>query len=84
MRYLSTWAFWDQALERCLKTAAQSLLAVWFVGDVMANVYTIDWANGFGVAGASALLSLLTSIVSASPPAPGQTGDPSVVAPEGD
>jgi hypothetical protein len=59
-----TTAFWADAGERALKTAAQALLSLWLVGDVF-NVLDVAWGPAFGVAAGAAVVSLLTSIVSA-------------------
>ncbi|MFC5996969.1 holin [Pseudonocardia hispaniensis] len=69
-------AFWVAALERAVKTAAQSLLSLWLVGDVAFNLLSIDWGTAAGVAAGAAVISLLTSIVSA--PVRGD-GTPSLV-----
>lgn len=68
--------FWIGALERAAKTAAQSVISVWAVGDGMLNVLTVDWSLGAGVAGGGFLLSLLSSIASARV---GPAGSPSLV-----
>ncbi len=59
-----TGAFWAGAFERSFKTAAQSILALW-VTDKVVNAFEIDYKTGAGVALAAALLSILTSVVSA-------------------
>lgn len=58
-------SFWLDALERAVKTAAQALLSVWLVGDVAFNIIGVDWSSALGIAGGAAVISLLTSIVSA-------------------
>lgn len=55
-------AFWADAAERAVKTAAQSGIAV-FVADV--TVISVDWAGAGAVIGTATLVSLLTSIASA-------------------
>lgn len=60
-----TRVFWREALERALKSAAQAPLLVWLVGDAIANIWTLNWSMGFGVAAGAAVISLLTSIASA-------------------
>jgi Putative lactococcus lactis phage r1t holin len=55
--------FWASALERAVKTFAQSLIAV--LGFSGAGLLSSHWTDGVGMAGAAALLSLLTSIGSA-------------------
>ncbi len=58
-----TGQFWKAAAERAAKSAAQSLLGLWALDGF--NVLHADFALGAGIAGGAALLSLLTSIVSA-------------------
>lgn len=53
------------AAERAIKTAAQVLLVTFFAADQAANAWDMDWADMGGVALAGALVSILTSIVSA-------------------
>lgn len=55
-----TTAFWKGAAERAIKTAAQSLAAVFVVGTT--SLLDVDWTVSLSVAGAAALASLLTSI----------------------
>ncbi|NBR22907.1 MAG: holin [Micrococcales bacterium] len=50
-------------LERALKTFAQALIAVFAAGAV--TVLDIDWTQALAVSGTAALLSVLTSVVSA-------------------
>jgi hypothetical protein len=52
--------FWNYAVERAIKTAAQTATAV--LGAGMVNILQIDLLGLVAVAGGSALLSLLTSI----------------------
>ena len=52
--------FWNYALERAIKTAAQTATAV--LGAGMVNLMQVDLLGLLAVAGGSALLSLLTSI----------------------
>ena len=51
-------------LERALKTFAQALVAVFAAGSV--TVLDVDWTQALAVSGTAALISVLTSIVSAS------------------
>ena len=68
--------FWLEASERALKTFAQTLLAM--VGAVSVfDVLSADWQTLIGVSLGAALLSYLTSIVSAEI---GDYGKPSLVA----
>jgi hypothetical protein len=60
-----TAVFWKDAAERALKTAAQALLSLWLVGDVMFSLFAVDWASALSVAAGAAVVSLLTSVVSA-------------------
>lgn len=69
-------SFWVGALERAVKTAAQVLLVTFFAADQAANAWEMDWADMGGVALAGAVLSILTSLVSAPF---GPKGDPSLV-----
>lgn len=56
--------FWRDASERAGKSFAQALLLLW-AADGAFNVLTIDVPAAFGVAAGAAVLSLLTSVVSA-------------------
>ena len=51
--------FWQGLLERCVKTGAQSLLAVLTTGTV---IWGLDWATALGIAATAMVLSILTSI----------------------
>lgn len=57
-----TVTFWKDALERALKTAAQVVLG-FGIADVA--IFDVDWGNALAVAATGAVLSLLTSFVSA-------------------
>lgn len=50
-------------LERAVKTFAQALVAVFAAGSV--TVLDADWTQALAVSGTAALVSVLTSIVSA-------------------
>lgn len=50
-------------LERALKTFAQALVAVFAAGSV--TLLDVDWTQALAVAGTAALVSVLTSVVSA-------------------
>jgi hypothetical protein len=52
--------FWNYALERALKTAAQTAVAV--LGAGMTNLLQTDWQGLLGVVAGATVLSLLTSI----------------------
>lgn len=64
---MSIWSinFWKDAAERAIKTAAQTAIVAWGVGDQMLNLFTADLVliGQFAVSGA--VLSVLTSIASA-------------------
>jgi hypothetical protein len=70
-----TATFWKQTAERAAKSAAQALLLAW-TGDGVFNAWTIDPKLAAGVAAGAALLSVLTSLVTAGI---GQPDSPSAV-----
>ena len=53
--------FWQNALERAVRTAAQSLLALW--GTHVTGVLEVDWVQAASVAALAALTSVLMSLV---------------------
>jgi hypothetical protein len=57
-----TSSFWVSAVERAVKSFAQSLLAIW--GGGVFNVLSVNWGSALGIAAGAAVLSLLTSLVS--------------------
>lgn len=59
-----TAAFWTGAADRAVKSFAQALLLLWGA-DAGFNVLSVDVGAALGVAGGAAVLSLLTSLVSA-------------------
>lgn len=70
--------FWKQAIERAVKTAAQAVIL--FLGaDQAFDVVTVNWGNALGIAAGGAVLSLLTSIVSAPFGGDDVKGTPSLV-----
>ncbi len=71
-----TRTFWLAAAERAVKTLAQTMLALWVVGDQVLNVFTVDWSASFGVGLGAMLISILTSLLSTGF---GPTNSPSLV-----
>lgn len=53
--------FWNYSGERAIKTFAQAALA--YLGTGSIGLFTIDWVTLVSLAGGSALLSILTSII---------------------
>ena len=51
----------DYALERCLKTGAQTALSVMSAGAT--GVFAVDWVNVLSVSGLALIMSLLTSVL---------------------
>lgn len=68
--------FWLSALERALKTFAQTLLVIWPLADNTLGLLDVDWAKSASIAGMAAAVSVLTSIASAGV---GPDGSPSLV-----
>lgn len=56
-----TRTFWKQALERCIKTAAQAAAALLTANGT--GLTDVNWGTVASVAGLAALASLLTSLV---------------------
>jgi hypothetical protein len=56
--------FWKAAVERSAKSAAQALLLYWGA-DAVFDAWHADWPAAGGVALGAAVLSVLTSVVSA-------------------
>lgn len=69
--------FWKAAAERAVKTLAQTMLALWVVGDQLLNVFTVNWLDALGVGAGAMLVSVLMSLLSAGV---GPADDPSLVA----
>lgn len=69
-----TGKFWKAAAERAGKSAAQALLGMWALDGF--NVLSVDLKLAGGVAAGAAVLSLLTSVVSAGV---GEPDSPSLV-----
>jgi hypothetical protein len=63
-----TGTFWKQTAERAVKSAAQALLGLWTLDGF--NVLTVDVGLAGGVAAGAAVLSVLTSVVTAGVGAP--------------
>lgn len=59
-----TSVFWKSALERAIKTVAQTMLSLWLVGDVAFNIFTVNWQSALGVGLGAAIASLIMSIAS--------------------
>lgn len=57
-----TKAFWKAATERAIKTAAQTILTAFFVGDVLLDVFQTDWLSVAGIGLGGAFFSYLTSL----------------------
>lgn len=59
-----TQAFWIGLVDRAVKSFAQALLVLWGA-DAGFNVLQVNLGAAFGVAAGAAVLSILTSLVSA-------------------
>jgi hypothetical protein len=55
--------FWRGAAERAVKTAAQTAVAFFVVGET--GVADVDWATVGGISLVAAIVSVLTSLASA-------------------
>jgi hypothetical protein len=66
--------FWRQAAERAAKSAAQAVIGLWPLDHF--DVLQSDWRLALSVAGGAAVLSLLSSVVTARI---GERDDPSAV-----
>lgn len=71
-----TIAFWKDTGERAAKTTAQTLLSLFLVGDVAFNLFEFHWGPALGVAAGAAVISVLTSVMSAGV---GPSSSPSLV-----
>jgi hypothetical protein len=68
MRILMSRRFWADAFERAVKTAAQAALLVFGQDALGFDAFSADWVSTAGFAVGGAVLSVLTSIVSAGRP----------------
>lgn len=59
-----TLEFWKAATERALKSVAQAIIIL-ATGDAVFNVLDFEWQNALGVGLGAAVLSYLTSMLSA-------------------
>lgn len=57
-----TLAFWKAAVERAVKSAAQTLVLL--IGTGAVGITALNWPELLGLTATAALLSVLTSIVS--------------------
>ena len=69
--------FWLATAERSLKTAAQVVLT--FLGADAVNAFSVDYGHVAGIAVGAAVVSVLTSIVSAPVGDEDAKGTPSLV-----
>lgn len=61
---MTTLKFWKDAVERSIKTGAQTILSIVVVGDGILNAFTLDYSQIAGVGIGGVMFSLLTSIAS--------------------
>jgi len=67
-RVLFTRAFWLDAIERALKSAAQGAMLAAGQDVASVDLFAADWRNVAGMAAGMAALSILTSVASAGSP----------------
>jgi hypothetical protein len=60
---IMTKAFWTYSTERAIKTFAQAAIA--YLGTGTVGLLAVDYTGLFSIAGGAALLSILTSVVTA-------------------
>lgn len=65
MSVLQSTVFWKDAVERAVKTFAQTVLATVSTGEIFESVVNIDWSNGLAIGATAVIVSLLTSVVTA-------------------
>lgn len=75
MSTLFSLLFLRASAERAVKSFAQGIAATFIVGDGF-NAFHADWGNALGFGLGAAVLSLVTSVISAGV---GPTGTPSLV-----
>jgi len=73
--WITSKEFWLASIERAVKTFAQGFLAL-AAGQALFNAFTAPWTTMLGISLGMAILSLLTSVVSAEI---GDKGTPSLV-----
>ena len=71
-----TRVFWMETADRAVRTLAQTMLALWVVGDQMLNVFEFDWANAAGVGLGALVVSVANSLLAAKV---GHEGTPSLI-----
>lgn len=64
MSVLTTKVFWADAIERCIKTIAQTMVALLTASGVL-GLLDVNWVTLLSVSGLAGLISLLTSVASA-------------------
>ncbi len=74
MSQLTNSRFWINAVERAVKTAAQTAVAL--IGAEAFDVLSANWEQLASVSAGAAFVSVLTSVASANI---GEQGDPSLV-----
>lgn len=63
MGALTTKTFWADAVERSIKTIAQTMVALLTASGIL-GLLNIEWVGLLSVSGLAGLISLLTSIAS--------------------
>lgn len=63
MSVLATAAFWGATVERAVKTAAQTGVAI--LTTNVTGILDVDWSQGLSVVGLATAVSVLTSVASA-------------------